>query len=114
MTQHRETGRLLAVFAHPDDESFACGGTLAHYASKGFTVTLVCATRGEAGEISDASLATRDNLAEVRERELRNAADALGVTGLVLLEDGEWGMGGRAEDGRRGAGGEAGAGGGGG
>ena len=99
MTQHRETGRLMAVFAHPDDESFACGGTLAHYANKGFTVTLVCATRGEAGEISDASLATRDNLAEVRERELRNAADALGVTELVLLDYRDSGMAGTPENG---------------
>ncbi len=99
MTQNRETGRLLAVFAHPDDESFACGGTLAHYAKKGFTVTLVCATRGEAGEISDASLATRDNLAEVRERELRNAADALGVTELVLLDYRDSGMAGTPENG---------------
>ncbi|MCH7625781.1 MAG: PIG-L family deacetylase [Chloroflexi bacterium] len=99
MTQHRETGRLLAVFAHPDDESFACGGTLAHYANRGFTVTLVCATRGEAGEISDASLATRDNLAEVRERELRNAADALGVTELVLLDYRDSGMAGTPENG---------------
>lgn len=99
MRRHRETGRLLAVFAHPDDESFACGGTLAHYAKKGFAVTLVCATRGEAGEISDASLATRDNLAEVRERELRNAADALGVTELVLLDYRDSGMAGTPENG---------------
>ncbi len=99
MTRHRETGRLLAVFAHPDDESFACGGTLAHYAKKGFSVTLVCATRGEAGEISDASLATRENLAEVRERELRNAAEALGVAELVLLDYRDSGMAGTPENG---------------
>ncbi len=99
MTQSKETGRLLAVFAHPDDESFACGGTLAYYAKKGFSVTLVCATRGEAGEISDASLASRENLAEVRERELRNAADALGVTDLVLLDYRDSGMAGTSENG---------------
>ncbi|MHA4875509.1 PIG-L deacetylase family protein, partial [Enterococcus faecium] len=40
---------LLAVFAHPDDESLRCGGTLAHYAALGAKVTLVCLTRGEAG-----------------------------------------------------------------
>ena len=99
MKQHMEPGRLLAVFAHPDDESFACGGTLAYYARKGFTVTLVCATRGEAGEISDAGLATRENLAEVRERELRNAADALGVTELVLLDYRDSGMAGTPDNG---------------
>ncbi len=94
-----ESVRLLAVFAHPDDESFACGGTLAYYAKKGFSVTLVCATRGEAGEISDAGLASRENLAEVREGELRNAADALGVTELVLLDYRDSGMAGTSENG---------------
>ena len=43
--------RLLAIFAHPDDESLACGGTLARCADAGVEVTLVCATRGEAGSI---------------------------------------------------------------
>ncbi len=98
MTQQTEKGRLLAVFAHPDDESFACGGTLAYYATKGFDVTLVCATRGEAGEISDASLASRENLAEVREGELRNAADVLGVTELVLLDYRDSGMAGTPDN----------------
>jgi LmbE family N-acetylglucosaminyl deacetylase len=37
---------LLAVFAHPDDESLACGGTLARVADLGWNVTLVCASRG--------------------------------------------------------------------
>lgn len=41
--------KLLAVFAHPDDESFICGGTLAKYASEGVDITLVSATRGEMG-----------------------------------------------------------------
>ena len=40
---------LLVILAHPDDESFAMGGTLAKYAAQGVQVTLVCATRGEAG-----------------------------------------------------------------
>ena len=40
---------LLVVLAHPDDESFPMGGTLAKYAAQGAQVTLVCATRGEAG-----------------------------------------------------------------
>lgn len=42
---------LLAVFAHPDDESFSCGGTLAKAAAEGHNVHLICATRGEEGEI---------------------------------------------------------------
>ncbi len=43
---------LLAVLAHPDDESFGTGGTLALYARRGVEVHLVCATRGEAGEMA--------------------------------------------------------------
>jgi LmbE family N-acetylglucosaminyl deacetylase len=76
---------LLAVFAHPDDESFATGGLFALRSSMGDRVVLVTATRGEAGEISDPALSDRDNLSQVREAELRAAADALGVSELVLL-----------------------------
>ena len=43
--------KLLAIFAHPDDEVFSCGGTLARYADEGHQVSLICATRGEEGEI---------------------------------------------------------------
>ncbi|GFP33770.1 N-acetyl-1-D-myo-inositol-2-amino-2-deoxy-alpha-D-glucopyranoside deacetylase, partial [Candidatus Hakubella thermalkaliphila] len=39
---------LLVAFAHPDDESYGPGGTIARYASEGVKVTLICATRGEA------------------------------------------------------------------
>ena len=70
---------LLAVFAHPDDESFGMGGTLSRYAAAGYRVELICATRGEAGEISDSSLATPENLGEVREAELRCAAEMMGI-----------------------------------
>lgn len=79
------THSILACFAHPDDESFSSGGTLARYASQGAEVTLVCATRGEAGEISDPALAAPENLAEVREQELRCAAEALGIGRLEFL-----------------------------
>ena len=83
---------LLAVFAHPDDETFGCGGLLAKYAALGVRVALVCATRGEAGEISDPSLADRDNLGEVREGELRAACDALGISDLFILDYRDSGM----------------------
>ena len=53
------TRSILACFAHPDDESFSVGGTLAHYASLGIQTTLVCTTRGEAGKIADPALATQ-------------------------------------------------------
>lgn len=77
--------RLLAVFAHPDDEAFGVGGTLAHYAAMGVEVTLVCATLGEAGESSDRTLATPENLAEVREAELRCSVATLGIGELITL-----------------------------
>lgn len=87
-------GRLLAIFAHPDDESFGTGGTLARYAAAGVRVTLVCATRGEAGEIADPSLATPETLPRVREEELRCAARALGIAEVVLLGYRDSGMAG--------------------
>src|SRR5687768_9087079 len=81
---------LLAVFAHPDDESYLCGGTLAHYAAAGLRVSLVCATLGEAGDIADPALATRETLPAVRDGELRAAASRLGLADVHLLgyEDG--------------------------
>ncbi len=89
----------MAVFAHPDDESFGIGGTLARYgADPDVRVILVCATLGEAGEISDPSLATPAHLGEVRERELRCACDRLGVDDLFLLGYRDSGMAGTPEN----------------
>ena len=51
--------RLVGIFAHPDDEVFCAGGTLAKYAAAGAEVTVVSATRGEAGQIRDSTIATR-------------------------------------------------------
>jgi len=78
---------LLAVFAHPDDESNAAGGTLARYAREGANVVLVSATRGELGI---PGLAT-DVAGAVRERELRAASAALGACEVRFLgyRDGE-------------------------
>jgi LmbE family N-acetylglucosaminyl deacetylase len=90
---------LMAVFAHPDDESFGIGGTLARYgADPDVRVVLVCATRGEAGEISDPKLATPERLGEVREGELRCACGALGIDDLFLLGYRDSGMAGTPEN----------------
>ncbi|RJP51843.1 MAG: hypothetical protein C4583_07850 [Anaerolineaceae bacterium] len=89
---------LLAVFAHPDDESFGTGGTLACYAAEGHRVALVCTTRGEVGEISDPSLATPQTLGRVREGELRAAARALGIQEVILLDYRDSGMDGTPEN----------------
>jgi LmbE family N-acetylglucosaminyl deacetylase len=66
---------LMAVLAHPDDEAFGTGGTLAKYAAEGCNVYLVTATRGEAGQIAEPELATAANLPYVREQELRCACE---------------------------------------
>lgn len=89
---------LLAVFAHPDDESFGMGGTLSLYAARGHRVELICATRGEAGEISDATLATPDTLPAVREIELRCAARSMGIRPPIFLGYRDSGMEGTAEN----------------
>ena len=77
---------LLAVLAHPDDESLVAGGTLAKYAAEGWHTALLCATRGDWGQISDDALADYSNLGEVRERELRAACQVLGVGWLRFLD----------------------------
>lgn len=76
---------LLVVFAHPDDESFGPAVTLAKYVAQGVRVSLICATRGEAGEISDPQLATPETLGQVREEELRSACRVIGIRGLSFL-----------------------------
>jgi LmbE family N-acetylglucosaminyl deacetylase len=85
--------KLVAVFAHPDDEG-AVGGALAYYARQGVEVSLICTTRGEEGEISDPALATPATLGEVRTRELEAACDLLGIRNLEFLGYRDSGMAG--------------------
>jgi LmbE family N-acetylglucosaminyl deacetylase len=89
----------MAVFAHPDDESFGIGGTLACYgADPEVRVVLVCATRGEAGEISDPNLGPPEKLGQLRETELRCACEKLGVDTLHFLGYRDSGMAGTPEN----------------
>jgi LmbE family N-acetylglucosaminyl deacetylase len=83
---------LLAVLAHPDDESFGMGGTLAYYASKGVDVYLVCATRGEVGDVDPKYLEGFHSIAERREAELRCAAGILDLAGVTFLNYRDSGM----------------------
>ncbi|HWQ83561.1 MAG TPA: PIG-L family deacetylase [Anaerolineales bacterium] len=83
---------LLAVLAHPDDESFGMGGTLALYARQGVAVHLVCATRGEAGEVDEEYLEGFGSIAERRESELRCAAEMLGLADVHFLDYRDSGM----------------------
>lgn len=78
--------RLMTIFAHPDDETFSMAGTIARATAEGHPVAIVSATRGEVGEIARPELATKENLGQVRERELRNAAAAVGVDDVSFLD----------------------------
>lgn len=79
--------QLLAVFAHPDDETLGLGSTLARYAAEGVETYLVCATRGERGwydsEGPDPGL---DEVGRIRETELRCAAEQLGIHEVGFLD----------------------------
>ena len=72
---------LLAVFAHPDDESLASGGLLALCAERGVRVSLLCLTRGEHGRGHDS-----ERLGHIRTAELRDAARVLGIRDLEVLD----------------------------
>jgi len=80
---------ILGVFAHPDDESFCAGGTFAKYTHAGAQAMVVSATRGQAGQIRSAQVATRRTLGQVREQELRRACQRLGVQHMVCLDHGD-------------------------
>ena len=79
------TKTILAVLAHPDDESFGMGGTLALYARKGYDTYYVCATRGEAGTVDAEYLNGFKDIAELRTDELSRAAKILGLKGVYFL-----------------------------
>ena len=70
---------LMAVFAHPDDESLACGGLLGWCAHLGAEVSLLCMTRGEHGQGSG-------DVGGTRQRELEEAARTLGIVAVTLLD----------------------------
>jgi len=91
------TKRLLGAFAHPDDEGIVSGALL-QYNTSGVETGLVCATRGEVGEIADPALATPENLGQVREGEMRAAAEVLGVHNLWFLDYRDSGMAGTPEN----------------
>ena len=86
--------RLLVVVAHPDDETFGMGSLLLHAASAGMDTAVLCATRGEAGEVVDGSGVDPTDLAAAREAELHRAAALLHVGSVELLGFRDSGMSG--------------------
>jgi N-acetyl-1-D-myo-inositol-2-amino-2-deoxy-alpha-D-glucopyranoside deacetylase len=76
---------LLVVLAHPDDEAFGTGGTLAHYAALGLNVYLICATKGESGKITDPTIDPNVDRGILREAELRASCKALGIHEPLFL-----------------------------
>ncbi len=84
--------KLLSVLAHPDDETFGMGGTLALYAQRGVEIHLICATRGEVGEIDPEFKETIKSAACLRTQELRCAAEVLGIQHLHILNYRDSGM----------------------
>ncbi len=86
--------KILAVLAHPDDETFGMGGTLAYYAHLGAQVDLICTTRGESGDVQPQYLEGYDSIADLRVAELKCAASILGIHEVVLLNYRDSGMAG--------------------
>lgn len=86
---HLEVRRALVVGAHPDDNEFGCGGTIARLANEGWDITYIICTNGNKGS-HDADMSSY-TLSEVREGEQRAAAEVLGVRRVIFLRynDGE-------------------------
>ena len=80
-----EQKTLVFVGAHPDDESFGVGGTLAQYAAAGVKAYYICTTNGEAGEIKPESHKGYATMADLRAAELQQAADILGLEEVIQL-----------------------------
>ncbi len=81
--------RMLGLFAHPDDEVFCVGGTIARAGAAGVETAIVSLTQGEAGQIRDSAVATRRTLGATRDEELGASAAALGVTRVECLDLGD-------------------------
>jgi mycothiol S-conjugate amidase len=89
--------RILAAYGHPDDEGQVTG-TMARFLQHGSQVTLVCATRGEVGEISDPQFGTPETLGYVRELELRASMAQIGLRDVRFLPFRDSGMAGTPEN----------------
>lgn len=82
----RNNVKVLAFFAHPDDETMLAGGTLALLAQDGVRVDYLCATRGEGGERGEPHLCMPGELGEIRQKETECAVRVLGGNGVTFLD----------------------------
>ena len=91
--------RVLVFFgAHPDDETFGLGTTLAHYAAAGVKVYYVCATHGEVGTVDPEYMKGYATVAELRLQEMKCAAKELGLSGVLYLDYRDSGMSGSPDN----------------
>lgn len=85
LTDHADR-HVLSVLPHPDDETFGFGGIIARFTRHGVPVTVLCATLGQMGrQMGRPPFATRESMAALRERELRDACAILGVTDVRVM-----------------------------
>jgi N-acetyl-1-D-myo-inositol-2-amino-2-deoxy-alpha-D-glucopyranoside deacetylase/mycothiol S-conjugate amidase len=89
---------LFFVGAHPDDETFGVGGTLAQYAAAGIRVYYICATRGEAGKTDPTQARGYNTLGDMRWEELKCAAKVLGLTDVIYIGYRDSGMSGTEDN----------------
>jgi LmbE family N-acetylglucosaminyl deacetylase len=80
-----DLGTILGIWAHPDDESWACAGVMAAAIDNGQRVACITATRGEAGKTASQEEWPKEHLAQIRETELGNALSIIGVHELHWL-----------------------------
>jgi len=78
-----DLSRVMVIAAHPDDPEFGCGGTVAKWAAEGKQITYVLFTSGDKGSHDPAI--RPGQLAALREKEQRKAAEVLGVENVVFL-----------------------------
>lgn len=83
---------LIFFGAHPDDETFGMGSTLAQYAASGVKVYCACSTRGEVGTVEPELLKGYASIADRRTEELKCAAEVLGLAGVIHLNYRDSGM----------------------
>lgn len=87
MNEEPESAKnVMLIFAHPDDETFTCGGTILKKVRAGSSIKLICATRGDAGELGNPPVCTREELSEVREKEVRDASSILGISYIYFFD----------------------------